>query len=690
MKRTISILLAVLMALSVMPAMTAFAVSINGFELSKKSDGTYEVTGYSGDNAGLNIPEAYNDVLITSIGEAAFNGFSTPYYNQVVVPKSIKTIGSAAFLFADSLNNVVLNEGLESIGDNAFESCKLLTNINLPSTLKTLGNDVFADDVMLSKITVNEGGAYFSSDGTVLYNADKTKLVKYPSAASGNSYTVPYTVSEISDSAFTQTRYLKSLTIPLSVTKIGAKAFSNDNAEYTYSITDIYFLGTEEEWNKITKGSGNTMLSSVTVHYTPCVEHSWKDVEVKKEASCTEDGEKDVVCTVCGKTETQVIPALGHDLSEWKTVREATKSADGERRRTCSRCDYYESEVIEALGINITVKGSEYGTVTGDFTVDSEDVTKNYKFGNPYSFTAEAKPGYKFEGWKIGGKQASVDSTYSSKAYADITIEAIYSKDDVDTFTVRFYDLYKNIVSEQLVGSASDIVEPTASQMARSGFVFKGWNKDISAIKGVSEVTGVYEPDTENGYTVTVEGADNSIIDGAKATEKSGIPYDSKVTVSAKGVKGWKIGDTVVSTSEEYTFYVGSDVTVTAVFSDVETVPAITIVNVKPIAGSDYKYQFIATRVVPEGYKVEKVGFVYGKNLTEAELTLEKVGAKGSRDNAGTIKAGYNNFTDGVLETSLSYGLKNKDGDIKAKAFMVVSGDGKESVLYSDTEIIEY
>ena len=97
---------------------------------------------------------------------------------------------------------------------------------------------------------------------------------------------------------------------------------------------------------------------------------------------------------------------------------------------------------------------------------------------------------------------------------------------------------------------------------------------------------------------------------------------------------------------------------------------------------SDYKYQFIATRVVPAGYKVEKVGFVYGKNLEDSELTLDKVGATGTRDNAGKIKAGYNNVGD-CLETSLSYGLTKKDGDIKAKAFMVVSKGGKQEVIYS-------
>ena len=404
---------------------------------------------------------------------------------------------------------------------------------------------------------------------------------------------------------------------------------------------------------------------------------------VVTEPTCTEAGYTTYTCSRCQDSYVaDETAALGHAWGNWVVTKEATKSAEGEQQRTCSRCNEVETEAIPALKINITVAGSDYGTVSGDFNVTNADVTQQYNFGQSYTFTATAKEGYIFQGWKIGGKQASTAATYTSKAYADVTIEAVYSKAEESTFTVRFYDLYKNIVKEQDVTSAAEIEAPTDGSMARSGFVFKGWDKDLDSITSATEVNGVYEPDTATGYTVTVAGTDNAKIDGAAATEKSGIPYDSKCTVYAEGATGWKIGDTVVSTSDTYTFYVGSDVTVTAVYDDVEAVPAITIVNVKPIAGSDYKYQFIATRVVPAGYKVEKVGFVYGKNLEDSELTLDKVGAQGTRDNAGKIKAGYNNVGD-CLETSLSYGLTKKDGDIKAKAFMVVSKGGKQEVIYS-------
>ena len=71
-----------------------------------------------------------------------------------------------------------------------------------------------------------------------------------------------------------------------------------------------------------------------------------------KAATCTEngltDGEK---CSVCGETlqEQETISALGHDLGEWTVTREPTHSAEGEEQRICSRCGETETQSVPAL-----------------------------------------------------------------------------------------------------------------------------------------------------------------------------------------------------------------------------------------------------------------------------------------------------------------------------------------------------
>lgn len=414
-------------------------------------------------------------------------------------------------------------------------------------------------------------------------------------------------------------------------------------------------------------------------------------------ASCTEDGSEAYwICSVCNKMFSDAdgnneisnpitIPAPGHAWGDWTVTKEATIAKAGEETRKCANCDATETRAIESLDINVTVTAPEGGSVSGDI---ASGETKQYKFGDAYSITATAAAGYKFDGWKINGKSVSTATTYNGKAFADVTIEPIFAKNATESFTVVFYDLYKTVVSEQTVSSAAELEVPTADTMARQGYTFTGWDKDPAKVTGAAEITAQYDINKELGYTVTIVGADAvaTTINGEDVKEKTGVAYDSQVTVYAEGATGWKIGDTVVSTSASYSFYIGSDVAVEAIFDAVELEPAIRIVNVAPVDGS-YRYTFVATRVVPDGWKVEKVGFIYGKNLEDDELVLENANKTSA---AGTkIKVGYNNVTP-VLETSLQYGLSGRSGTIKAKAFMIVSKGATKEIKYSQLMGYDY
>ncbi len=62
--------------------------------------------------------------------------------------------------------------------------------------------------------------------------------------------------------------------------------------------------------------------------------------EVTKAATCTEEGEKTLTCSLCGETQTEVIAALGHDFAtRFTTDLVATCAAEGQKSKHCSRCD---------------------------------------------------------------------------------------------------------------------------------------------------------------------------------------------------------------------------------------------------------------------------------------------------------------------------------------------------------------
>lgn len=82
----------------------------------------------------------------------------------------------------------------------------------------------------------------------------------------------------------------------------------------------------------------------------PAVGHKLADPTVTKEPTCTEEGEQVGVCSVCGKEVTEAIPALGHDVAEWTVDKEATCTEEGLRHGVCTRCEEEVEEVIPAKG----------------------------------------------------------------------------------------------------------------------------------------------------------------------------------------------------------------------------------------------------------------------------------------------------------------------------------------------------
>ena len=113
---------------------------------------------------------------------------------------------------------------LTSIADGAFYG-EDITELYLPSTLTALEKGALDGMESLKYIGVNPGCESFSSVDGVLFNADRTALIKYP-AARGTSYNVPSGIVEIADGAFDGVP-LRSIAFNKDLKKIGDAAFRN-------------------------------------------------------------------------------------------------------------------------------------------------------------------------------------------------------------------------------------------------------------------------------------------------------------------------------------------------------------------------------------------------------------------------------------------------------------------------------
>ena len=528
------------------------------------------------------------------------------------------------------------------------------------------------------------------------------------SAPETKSYTVNY-VTEDNTSLGTET--VKEGQSPASVPTLPTKA---PDAAGHYS----YAWDTDPTTATISADTTFTAKLTTTPHNPQTLESNIVD------ATCDKDGSKTVTtsCSDCGYVISEnnvVIPATGHKWGEWKhdaataeasathtrvcandashketkacdftakVTQEATLDQAEITTYTCKDCGYsYTKETAPALaGVTVTVNAVENGSVT----LAGQDVTaggsKKFAENGTYTLVATPNENCTFVGWQTGNKIVSTDATYTTVAIADITYTPVFAE-SAKPVQFTFVDMFNNVISSQPVASGADVKIPQAPTY--TGYTFTGWSADEATIKAATSsmtVYAQYEKDAAATYTVTTD-ADATVAYGSNSAQGTlaDVPYGTQVTVSKAGATAWAIDGKIVAYGDSYTFYVASDVTVKAASATTQA-PVVAAVSANQVAGS-YKVEFVATRAMVDGCTYLKSGFVYGKNLTDADLTLANVGKKGSADNSGVVKAAYANSTEGSTQFILSYGISAQTGTASAKAFLTYRDqNGKVRTVYSD------
>ncbi len=215
------------------------------------------------------------DGSVTSILSNSFQAYTS--ITSVIIPEGVTAIGSQAFEGCSNLQSITIPESLLNIGDYAFQGCENLTSISIPTGIKNIGHSAFSGCTKL-RFTEYNNGKYLGNtdnphvalievtDKTVSSFAihENTKIISdkvFESMQNLVSITIPGGIVSIGTSAFNSCKNLTSVTIPDSVTCIGSTAFY-----FCSNLKTITFIGTEDQWNAIEKGSNwNTNAGSYTV-----------------------------------------------------------------------------------------------------------------------------------------------------------------------------------------------------------------------------------------------------------------------------------------------------------------------------------------------------------------------------------------------------------------------------------------
>lgn len=175
--------------------------------------------------------------------------------NEIIIPNTIEKIGDYQFSGFGHVDSITIPDSVTSIGRYAFYNCGHLTEISIPSSVTSVGNRAFYECYSLNYHVYN-GGLY-------LGNSENEYMVFIE--VSDNTIT-PYILHEdtkvLADSVFLTHSSLESIIVPDSVTYVGNWVFA-----HLGSLTDIYYTGTQEQWNNINFGLDNYNLTTSTIHF---------------------------------------------------------------------------------------------------------------------------------------------------------------------------------------------------------------------------------------------------------------------------------------------------------------------------------------------------------------------------------------------------------------------------------------
>ena len=185
------------------------------------SDGKVCITGYTGSEENVTVPDKIAGYPVTSIGKNAFEKCKT--IKTIKLPSSLKTLGENAFEWCKNLESIVLPNGLQTIGNDAFRDCTNLKSLSVPDTVTAIGYSAFNDCSSLETIKLSN-------------NIKELKSNTFFGCTSLKSVTVPASVEKIADSAFS---YCRSWT-ELKVDSKNKNYVSKDNAIYSKDMKTLY------------------------------------------------------------------------------------------------------------------------------------------------------------------------------------------------------------------------------------------------------------------------------------------------------------------------------------------------------------------------------------------------------------------------------------------------------------------
>ena len=386
-------------------------------------------------------------------------------------------------------------------------------------------------------------------------------------------------------------------------------------------------------------------------------------------------------------------------ISGYKFVGWFVNEYTGTPYSTDLACEVKPTADCTMIAVYEPISGGKFWlTVTAsEFTVNGGAVQDSYlyeQFAVGASVTVNFTGSENFLYWvNASNKVVSTDKSYTFIMGSETTLKAVYGKARQNQATVVFISHSDQIISSKAYTTADTIQFPVPP--IKMGCTFTGWSMTEAEIRaamannsGIIQVRALYtNPSIACKVTVVYpEGTDNQVVDAV---------VGKAVNVTAKDIEGktfsyWTDNaGNVLGYTKTLNLAPSGDMTVKAVYDEAaEAKPVITISEVSATtANESYVVTFMATRAVPDGYKVVKQGILWSRDAVCGE---DGAAAYMQFDSNGKLPTGVNAYIGNSLElngvTRLDTTTKYNDRTFYGRGYMVLESDAGELLyIYTNT-----
>ena len=337
-------------------------------------------------------------------------------------------------------------------------------------------------------------------------------------------------------------------------------------------------------------------------------------------------------------------------------------------------------------------------TVTAsEFTVNGGAVQDSYlyeQFAGGASVTVNFTGSENFLYWvNASNKVVSTEKSYTFIMGSETTLKAVYGKARQNQATVVFISHSDQIISSKAYTTNDTIQFPVPP--IKMGCTFTGWSMTEADIRaamannsGIIQVRALYtEPSIACKVTVVYpEGTDNQVVNAV---------VGKAIDVTAKDIEGktfsyWTDNaGNILGYTKTLKLAPSGDMTVKAVYDQAaEAKPVITMSEVSATtANESYVVTFMATRAVPNGYKVVKQGILWSRDAVCGE---DGAAAYMQFDSNGKLPDGVRAYIGNNLDlngvTRYDITTKYNDRTFYGRGYMVLESDAGELLyIYTDT-----